>query len=142
MRWVSDKFDVKSSILASIVITGYCFIVKAIFDIGIFIYNKNFGNWISNLTNGDIITLISVIVGILIIARKAYNSPDTGDEEIDATKYRFYRVVLVLVALVATIAYNKEPFKLVITTMPTLYYIIIGLIVIIAYKIIKKIIYK
>lgn len=72
MRWVSDKFDVKSSILASIVITGYCFIVKAIFDIGIFIYNKNFGNWISNLTNGDIITLISVIVGILIIARKLF----------------------------------------------------------------------
>lgn len=142
MKLISEEFGFKSFIISCLLLIGYCSIFKGIFEICMSMYRGNFGPWMSNFTNGDIVTIIAAIIGMILILRKRYQKMDPNDEALENRKYQYYRMILVLVVLVATIAYNKAPFQKSIMELETTYFIMTGLVFIIISKLISRIVFK
>lgn len=133
-----NKKTIKNSILTSIGLIGYLMLLKGVAEAIIKILNKDFVLWNTSITNGDILTIIAAIIGLFLISHKMNTSKQSESVEEENRKHQFYRMIIILVVLVGTIAYNRPMFKIGLLDIKIMYLIIISLIIIIGVKLLKR----
>ncbi|MDY6232542.1 hypothetical protein [Peptostreptococcus porci] len=133
-----NKLMVKNTILPTISLIGYLLLLRGGVEAIIKIINKDFVLWNTYITNGDIMTLLASIIGFLIILHKMRNSKQSQSVEEENRKHQFYRMVIILVVLVGTIAYNRPMFKVGLISIKLTYLIIFALVLLIGVKLIQR----
>ncbi|MEG0249535.1 MAG: hypothetical protein RR561_00735 [Peptostreptococcus sp.] len=138
MRWVSDKVDFKSSIVFSIAILGFGFIIKGIVDIIKSMLKLNFTNWTSVVTRGYFFTIAVVIVGTIFIFYKMYTEPEAKNQEESNRRQLFYKMIMLLMLLATMLSYSKPVFTVVLFTTSSINLIMLGFIIAVTFKFLKK----
>lgn len=138
MKWISDKVDAKSMLVASIGLTGFSVLIKSIIEVVRYLIRWNFNSWIIDITRGDILTLASIIIGVLLIFYKMYVMPESKNQAEENRKQLFYKMVMLLMLLASMLSYSKKVFLVVLFSMSALNMFLLGLIIIMFYYRLKK----
>lgn len=138
MKWISDKVDAKSMLVASIGLTGFSVLIKSIIEVVRYLIRWNFNSWIIDITRGDILTLASIIIGVLLIFYKMYVTPESKNQAEENRKQLFYKMVMLLMLLASMLSYSKKVFLVVLFSMSALNMFLLGLIIIMFYYRLKK----
>lgn len=138
MKWISSRFDALSASVFSVGIFGIAAFIKGIVDLFRGFMAKTYFATESAITRGDFFTIAVVIVGVLFIIYKMYTSPESKTQEEENRKQLFYKMIILLMLLGAMLSYSKPIFLVVLFKMRTLDLIVLGFVVIMTYKLVKK----
>lgn len=142
MRWISDKFDFKNMVVFSIGLTGYGLLLKGIFEILKMLFKKQFSNFQSVITYGDVFLMIAIIAGFLLMFYKSFTSPESSSQEEENRKQLFYKMIMILMLLAAVLSYRIEVLTTVIVSLKSTTLILFGIIVLLGFSFLKKVINK
>ncbi|WP_101773299.1 hypothetical protein [Peptostreptococcus faecalis] len=137
MRWISDKVDFASMSVATVGILGLAMLTEAIVNIFKNITQGVFSSWVTDITYGNIFTVIAVVIGLFLILKKMYLGD--LDEAGERRRQLFYKIVFLFMLAAALLSNGNVFLKTVIFSIGTVNLILVGLMMLMAYHFLKKI---
>lgn len=139
MRWISDKFDIKSMFIGAFMIIGFSLIIFGLIDIFKMGLHLDFNSVaISDIRYSNIAVVIMFICGIYAIVGHMYYMSGKDDPNPNRTQL-LYKIIMLFMILATSIINSTEFFNTKILSISSIYLIGVGCLIVAFYIILRKI---
>lgn len=138
MRWISDKFDLKSMIIGMFMIVGFATIIFGLIDIFKMGLSLNFNQVaVTHLMYSHVAIVVMFIVGIYFMIGHMYMTSIKGDPNPNRTQL-LYKMIMLLMIIGTSIINTEDVFKKEILSINSIYLIGVGCLIVAVYIVLRK----